>query len=379
MVINSSSIVLAGTIVADANAKVGIVVGQSSSAVVVGNFVVRGNPLAPASVQANGNGEHGIQVGTSSSLSVFSLYDENTIVRANNNKKYNGMAVENGSSLIMVGAHLEATGNKIAGLTVGGSSSAAFYGFANESRGVTGVFTGNGGDGVGVWGSSFFTVWDDGVAVNITAANNTGRGLTISGGSEVGFNSPASEPPSKLVFNENGQAGVGVYSNGSLYSILPSEMKNNGSHGVDAWGNAHVDMDAATITGNGNSGVSASHGATVDLYTAIVTGNTSHGIFVERGSSFFLGASQVANNGNHGLSIGHSTAAHIYDTNVTSNTGHGIAVYSNSALSLTQYFGQNLGRPVSDRAIVTKVLVIGAGPGYGPGLNAEKFAPADVG
>ena len=26
-----------------------------------------------------------------------------------------------------------------------------------------------------------------------------------------------------------------------------------------------------------------------------------------------------------------------------------------------QYFGQNLGRPVSDRAIVTKVLVIGAG------------------
>ena len=30
-------------------------------------------------------------------------------------------------------------------------------------------------------------------------------------------------------------------------------------------------------------------------------------------------------------------------------------------LFFDQYFGQNLGRPVSDRAIVTKVLVIGAG------------------
>ena len=30
-------------------------------------------------------------------------------------------------------------------------------------------------------------------------------------------------------------------------------------------------------------------------------------------------------------------------------------------LPIRQYFGQNLGRPVSDRAIVAKVLVIGAG------------------
>ena len=31
------------------------------------------------------------------------------------------------------------------------------------------------------------------------------------------------------------------------------------------------------------------------------------------------------------------------------------------ALHMQQYFGQNLGHPVSDGAIVTKVLVIGAG------------------
>ena len=38
-----------------------------------------------------------------------------------------------------------------------------------------------------------------------------------------------------------------------------------------------------------------------------------------------------------------------------------IAISGSHQVTIFQYFGQNLGRPVSDRAIVTKVLVIGAG------------------
>ena len=122
-------------------------------------------------------------------------------------------------------------------------------------QGVTALFDGNTGVGIAIWGSSSLQVWDDGVAVNITSTNNTGRGLEIWGGSDVGFNSPASSPPSRVVISNNGAEGIEVGGNGTLYSRIPSQIKDNAFEGVGMWAGGHVGIEGATIadnTGRGN-------------------------------------------------------------------------------------------------------------------------------
>ena len=319
MAVQSTSVVLAGTIIVDDNDRHGLGVYRGSGAVVIGNVNVDGRSLPPASLQADGNGEHGIQVSESSGLTAASAYAGNTIIRARNNRKYSGIEVNNGSSLVMFGVDFTATGNAVDGLTVGGSSSAGFYGWSDQSKGTTALFDSNAGSGIAVWGSSSLQVWDGGVAVNITSTNNTGRGLNIWGGSDVGFNSPASAPTSRVVISSNGQEGIEVGGNGTLYSRIPSEIKENAFEGVGMWAGGHVGLEGATIADN-----------------------TGHGIAAITNAALGLTASSIENNGSDGIEVSNNSTAAFYDITVTGNGGHGISAYNHGFVQAFQDVGSSI-------------------------------------
>ena len=257
--------------------------------------------MPQASLQANNNGLHGIELGISSSLQVQAPDGPNATLQANNNGG-RGIQLGTGSSVQFGGgADIEATGNGESGLWIETGSSALFAGWSDISRGFTGSFSGNGSFGIAVFNNASLEVWDDGVASNITATNNvtngTGWGLLVEAGSTALFNSPSSETSSKLVLSNNGH-GVGVYSNSSLLLRLPTEIKDNASDGIEAWGNAWVESGNDTgsqtmITGNGSNGIGAWHGAGIYLRNAVVTGNAQNNIAAGQGSRLDWSDSQV--------------------------------------------------------------------------------------
>ena len=316
---HASSVVLTGTIVADNNAGNGIIVWQSGNALAVGNFTPRGSPFPRASVQANGNGENGIFVAGSSSFTAFSNFGDNTTVHTKTNT-HSGISVQQSSSVIVSGTDIEATNNQGSGLEVGGASSAQFWGSAATSKTASGLFDSNGWAGISVWGSSSFAVWDDGVAVNITSTKNTWRGLNIADGSLAAFNSPAAQPPSKTVISDNGAEGVEATQNGTLYSKIPLEAKNNAYEGVGVWGSSHVDIADAVLADNkGFAGI------------AVVTN-----------SSATLNRCSIENNVDDGIHTENNSTVHFYETTITGNTGHGIAAYNHAFVQAFQDVGSSI-------------------------------------
>jgi len=316
---HASSVVLTGAIVADGNAGHGIMVWQSGNILALGNHTPREITYPRASIQANGNGEHGIFVAGSSSFAAFSSFGDNTTVHAKANT-YSGIAVAQSSSIIAAaGTDIEATNNQGSGLEVGAASSAQFWGWAAGSRTTSGLFDSNGGNGIHVWGNSFFGVWDDGVAVNITSTNNMGRGLEIWSG-DVSFNSPDDEPSSKVVFSNNGAEGIEVGGNGIFFSNLPSEIKNNAYEGIGVWGGSYIGLIGAVIADNNSYG----------------------GIALATNSSAWLASCRIENNVADGIQAGNNSTVHIYDTTITGNTGQGIGAYNHAFIQAYQDVGSSI-------------------------------------
>ena len=136
LIANSSDAVLTGSIVATGNAAQGILVWQGGHASVVGNLVFEGSRMPQASLQANNNGLHGIELGISSSLQVQAPDGPNATLQANNNGG-RGIQLGTGSSVQFGGgADIEATGNGESGLWIETGSSALFAGWSDISRGL---------------------------------------------------------------------------------------------------------------------------------------------------------------------------------------------------------------------------------------------------
>ena len=301
LIANSSDAVLTGSVVATGNAGQGILVWQGGRASVVGNLVFEGSRMPQASLQANNNGLHGIELGISSSLQVQAPDGPYTTLQANNNG-VRGIQLGTGSSAQFGGgADIEATGNGDSGLWIETGSSALFAGWGDISRGFTGSFNGNGSFGISVFNNASLEVWDDGTVGNITATNNvttgTGWGLLVEAGSTAFFHTPSSETSSKLVLSGNGH-GAGVYSNSSLLLRLPTEIKDNANDGIEAWGNAWVASGNVTgsqtmITGNGSNGIGAWNGVGIYLRNATVTGNMGTNVAAGWGSRLDWSGSQI--------------------------------------------------------------------------------------
>ena len=304
---HASSVVLTGTIVVEDNAGDGITVWQGGNAMAIGNFTPRGSSFPPASIQADGNGANGIFVAGSSSFTAFSFHGDNTTVHAKGNT-YSGISVQQSSSVIISGTDVETINNQGSGIEIGAASSLQFWGWAAGSKPASGLFDSNGGAGIHVWGSSSFSVWDDGVAVNITSTNNGWRGLNVSEGSMAAFNSPAARSPSKAVFSDNGAEGIDASHNATLYSRVPLEARRNGYEGVGAWGSSHVDLTDAVISDN----------------------KSFAGIAVITNSSATLQGCRIENNIDDGIHTGNNSTVHFYETTITGNTGHGIAAYNHA-------------------------------------------------
>ena len=302
LIANSSNAVLTGTIVASGNAGNGILLWQGGRASVAGNFSFEGTRIPQANLQANDNGLHGIELGTSSSLHVQVSDGPYATLQANNNGS-RGIQLGTGSSAQFGGgADVEASGNGETGLWIEIGSSALFIGWDDgTSRGFTGKFNNNGSFGIVALNGASLHTWDGGIASSITATNNvtdgSGWGILVEAGSTAYFNTLSVETASRLVLDNNGH-GAGVYSNSSLILRLPAEIKGNATNGIDAWGNAWVESGNATgseamITGNGSSGISAWNGVGIFLRRATITGNSEANVSAGQGSRLDWSNSQV--------------------------------------------------------------------------------------
>ena len=316
---NGSSLMLAGAIAANDNTGHGILVWEGGDAALLGNHTPRGRLLPPASLEANRNGENGIFIAASSSLLAISSVAANTTLHAKNNT-YGGIGVLQSSSLIVIGADIEATNNGGSGLDVTGAGAAQFWGSSALSKTASGLFDGNGGAGINVSGSSSFGVWDDGVAVNITSTNNSWRGLNVAEGSAVAFYTAAAPSPSRVVFNDNGAEGIDAGQNASFISKIPLEAKDNGAEGVGAWGGGHLDITNGDISDN-------------ESYA---------GVAVITNSSATLNSCRIENNAGLGAEVSNNSTLHIYDTEITGNTGHGIAAYNHGFVQGFQDVGSSI-------------------------------------
>ena len=264
---DSASVVLTGAIVANDNAGRGILVWNSSSAIVNGNVVVDGKPLPRATLQANGNGDMGILVGMSSALSAFGGDRAPTTIEANDNGLSGIQLVHSSSVHFGPGANVEVSDNADNGLLVDSSSSAIF--FADTNGGYTGTFNRNGGDGIHIANSSAFSAWDFGLAASLTMTNNGASGLTVGGGSSArinvtnriasnGYHGIAIGSSHVEIFDStienNAGPGVGVYYSSTLQSHRFSERGGitvtGNSKGITTWTNCGLDLDDSTITDN---------------------------------------------------------------------------------------------------------------------------------
>lgn len=316
---NGSSLMLSGAIAANDNTGHGILVWLGGDLALLGNHTPRGRLLPPASLEANRNGENGIFMAASSSFLAISSVAANTTLHAKNNT-YSGIGADQNSSLIVIGADIEATNNGGSGLDVGGASAAQFWGSSALSKTASGLFDGNGGAGISISRSSAFGVWDDGVAVNITATNNGWRGLNVEDGSSAAFHTPAGAPVSRLVFNDNGAEGIDAGHNASFISRIPLEAKDNGAEGVSAWGGSHLDITNGEISDN----------------------ESFAGVAVITNSSATLNSCQIENNTGNGAEASNNSTLHIYDTDISGNTGHGIAVYNHGFIQGYEDVGSSI-------------------------------------
>ena len=330
IVANSSDAVLAGRIAATGNAAQGMLVWQGGRASVVGNAGVEGARIPQASLQASSNGWNGIEVGVGSSFQVLSNDGAYSTVQANNNGG-TGIWVDTGSSAQFGGgASIEATGNGEGGLGVGGGSSTRFAVW--PSRGVEATFNNN-KHGIGVGsGSALVLFYEHDSGASITATNNTGFGLAVSQGSSVQFETPLSQVTSaRLNFSDNGSpfGGVGIFQNSAFVCRLPAVIERNAYDGLQVWGNSFAEFAESVIADNGRNGALVSLGSSLFLWGTTVRNNNNAGIAVFDGSRLSALDAEITGNGGEGVNAG-TAGASLGRTTVTGNGGNGVHVWDGS-------------------------------------------------
>ena len=209
LIANSSDAVLTGSIVATGNASDGVLVWQGGRASVVGGLVFEGTAMPQASLQANDNGGHGIQVGLSSSLQVQAPDGPYTTLQANDNGG-SGIVLATGSAAQFGGgADVEALRNEVMGLAVSNASSVNCEIW--PSRGVRGRFNDNKGwAGISLSDASTLLLdYDDDAGATITATGNGFVGLSVYQGSSARFDASSAAPiaSASLTFSSNGTSG----------------------------------------------------------------------------------------------------------------------------------------------------------------------------
>lgn len=248
-----ASAVLEGTIVATENTRHGVLVEQNS------HVSVRGT------LEANSNDGHGVGVSLGSSIGVQANGDTWSTVEANDNG-LDGINVQNGSSARFGGgANIEATGNEVTGLSALTGSSVVFD--TSAGGGYTGTFNDNDADGIQAWIDSSLTAtsWDEGVAGNITAANNGRWGILVGdGGSTAYFGSLNPGTTSSLTLSGNSLDGALVGHNCSFTLNMSSTISGNGEYGIGAWTGAVVDLRSVTFTNNTDGSIGAGGSQLVD-------------------------------------------------------------------------------------------------------------------
>ena len=270
-VYGSSTVNLTGTIVANDNARSGILVASSSSAVVFGDVVIDGRRLPRASLQVSGNGE-GVGIYSGSS---FWMGTQTAITATNN--AYSGLGIGNTSSASLYGDAATFNDNGGSGVYMSGGSSATFATRSAE-------FNNNGGSGVAVFEGSTATFYGEDIRIN---ENRGYAGLWVTRGSTV--------VASNLTVENNALRGIGVFRN-SLLDLYNSLITGgHDRHGIRVY-TARANFEGVTSTGNNGDGIAVSSDSNIDFETGAVTNNDGHGILASRNAYVEIEGSTITGN-----------------------------------------------------------------------------------
>lgn len=137
-----------------------------------------------------------------------------------------------------------------------------------------GTFSGNGGDGLGVWAASSATMGG-----SIVADGNTRAGILVSG------SSVAAIPPGSISLQNNGYGGLYLQLSANVQLSVPLDQAGS-DEGIAVYLGSSLAMGAFETSGNGFSGVTVYHNSTFESNggTVTVDGNL-HGFWVEEDSS----------------------------------------------------------------------------------------------
>jgi hypothetical protein len=297
----SSSISFYGTVASNNNLTDGIGIVDSSSA----NF-------SSATVTANGNTRHGINVANNAGL----ISDNSSITIQN------GLGNSDNS-----GRGIQAFNSSAISLQTGSSL----------------LIDNNGYDGVGLGGAASFNLED---TCSMTVSNNKRYGLNIWGGAYAQLNGT-------VVVDTNASYGANITNSSSLLINNGAvDILNNVDRGISMWGGRlQVDKDGkltvsgTTGAGRGiNLGNQSSLGVSGSLLVQNNTGSDGRGISISNASQVTLNPTTPPSN----TVVIQSNGIGIYATDGSAVSGSGsITIKNNTAKDINLIFGSRTNLPTS--------------------------------
>lgn len=302
----NASAIFTGTIVCNNNANTGLLVGGGSSAFFFNT------PM----VQANNNGDRGIQASQAASI-IFAF----------------GFGGATSTDMVV-----EANGNGADGFRVAESGNMRFISAGVEINPITVHANNNTGDGFQASRASAIALF----GVNVTASGNA-RGLSMFENAAVtfsgNFSSPGglSTPLSTLLLENNTNTALIVVRAATFqdFNTTVTVQNNLGSNAVLVGDGSHATLNME-IQDNAGDGLIVTRKADVDANNLTVTNNGNRGVVVSDGSNLRIRNSTISHHANAiALFVGRTANVNADNLTVTDNSSNGIHVRDNSHLTLS--------------------------------------------
>lgn len=219
-------------------------------------------------------------------------------------------------------------GNQVVGMVIGGADAVSYQATVNVGFQLSNVISGNGGNGIGIYGSNDNRIAMNNIGTDATGtlrrgnANNgilvtQGAARNLIGGQSTGGNNPTAgvfvRPPQGNLISGNNANGV-LIKNGAVNTLLSGNFVGTSASGNSALGNR---LDGVAIeNANGNQLIGCTFQQSPFVFYNVLSGNGRNGLRVTNSNNTtvqanFMGvgannASIVANGGDGLLVSGSS-------------------------------------------------------------------------
>ncbi len=220
-------------------------------------------------------------------------------------------------------------GNQVVGVMTGNQTLFSFQATVNVGFRLSNVISGNGGNGIGIYGSSFDQVAMNNIGTDVTGTvprGNAMNGILVTGssvgnligGQATGGNDPTGNvfvrPPQGNLISGNGADGV-LITNGAYLNLLSGNFIGTSASGNSALGNRQDGV--AIVNASGNALIGCTFQQDPFVFYNVISGNGGNGLRVTNSNlttvqANFLGVgannATIVANGGDGLLVSGTSA-----------------------------------------------------------------------